>query len=530
LTIIACISAGVLVTKADTPFEPFSDNFQVVLIRGYLCPVAKWLFGAGPDRLLAQESNSAWEAALSVIYLLRFADILKRSGISDADAPALDSIERKCLQTADWLCSIARHVSDDELSWENVTWDTATVIRAFFIIKQHFGDTLPERQRSSIDAAIKKGLLWLLRRFAIWHRTVKYPFGPADIASIAVCLAEGRRNFPKTVNDVCKAALGDEKGSDHLWIRALRDISEYLLLQATTPKDAIDPEGLQHLGPCWWDDFFTTSEALEALGEYVLAAQNTAKEQKEHGALVEQVRRALISAACFFERCQVDGMWGSHIDTIKVLYIYIKLPTYLAGANKRDGLISNEMHVAFKAVRWICDSKQFFSDGSILHTMFLTIFAAHTLLQIADNWPPALKQISDLYDDVVWAAPVRVSAEKIERTRIALELERVSRDRDHEKTYFENELQDSSYEIGSARAQNRTILLTIAWIILGCSIAILFDVVEINTAFKMKSANDLFAFLGVMVTSYIGLVTFIWRQRNQPKKGRSQRAIKGEMI
>ncbi len=504
--------------RPDTPFEPFDDTFRAVLIRNYLCPVAKWLFGSGPDRLLAQESNSAWEAALSLIYLIRFSDLLKRFEITEQDSPALNSIERKCLQTADWLCSIARHVSDDELSWENVTWDTATVIRALFVIKHHFGDALPAKQKTSIDAAIKKGLLWLLRRFAMWRRTVKYPFGPADIASIAVCLAEGRQNFPKLVNDVCKTAFSDEQPRDQIWIRALRDISEYLLLQATIPKNVIDADTLQHLGPCWWDDFFTTSEALEALGEYLRIADQTIKERKDHEELVERVRKALISAACFFEQSQADGMWGSHIDTIKVLYIYLKLPSYIETSSRKDDLVSNELHIAFKAMRWICDSKQFFSDGSIMHTMFLTVFASHTLLEIADHWPPASRQISDLYDDVVWAAPVRISAEKIERTRIALELERNIRLRTDEKENFDHEKNVYEYALSNNRAGTRTILLTIAWLVVAGSIAVLLDVIDFKIAFQVKSANDLFAFLGVMVTSYIGLVTLVWRQRSKPKK------------
>lgn len=499
-------------SKAEIPFEPFSESFRTVLVRSYLCPLAKWLFGTGPDKLLAQESNSAWEAALSVLYLIRFSQFLNDAGIENPDCPASDSIERKCLQTAEWLCSIARHVSAEELSWENVTWDTATVIRALFAIKHRFSHALPAKQRSSIDVAIKKGLLWLLRRFAIWHRTVKYPFGPADVASIAVCLVEGRQHFPKIVNEVCKTALGDETAGNEIWIRALRDISEYLLLQADVPKDYLEPDTIRHIGPCWWDDHFTTSEALEALGEYLIVAHKSPNERRDYEALIERVRTSLISAACYFERTQADGMWGSHIDTIKALYIYLKLRDYLGGSRYKDDLISDELHIVFKAIRWICDSKQFFSDGSILHTMFLTVFAAHTLLQVAEHWPSSSKIISDLYDDVVWAAPVRISAEKIERTRIALELERISRLREEESARFSSEQIAANHTLAVAKAQIRTIVFSIAWIIVTCSLALLFGIFDLQTHFKLESANNLFAFLGVMLTAYIAIVTVVWRR------------------
>jgi hypothetical protein len=499
------------------PFQPFSVTLKTALLEDFLSKMANWLFGTESDRLLAQVSNSPWEASLSIIFLLKFSDLIRGETLR-AKSPTIDNIERKAKSLSEWLCSHAQHESGEEISWEHVTWDSATVLRALFHIRARFSASLPASTLRAIDTATGKGLRWLLGTFAHWHTTIKYPFGPADVASIALCLAEGFRLCPEPLEAACRDLSGGKVSAREFCLGLLREISEYLLLQAAVPRGSWEGETLRFDVPCTWDDFFTTSEALEAIGEYYHFATTSEKElQNSHREMLDRVRTCLLSAQTYYELSQVDGMWGSHIDTIKCLYVYVKIPRYITLSARSDALTTTELHIAFKALRWICDEKQFFQDGSILHTMFLTVFASQTLLEVAQYWPPVDRRIDDLYDDVVWASPVRVSFHKLERTRVALQLEKVERARDAERHTLLGVLGERTISLYFRDAIVQTFLWASVSAAVCLAAAIGLGMIDVSKV-AIRSVGDLMGFAGVCATvlvSGIGLIWAGWYRRRE---------------
>ena len=95
------------------------------------------------------------------------------------------------------------------------------------------------------------------------------------------------------------------------------------------------------------------------------------------------------------------------------------IPQKDSGIN--DPLIVPEIHTIFKAFRWMCDEKQIFSDGSFLHTMFLTIFYSLALVEVYRYWQSRDNTIEKIYDDVLWFSPVRTTPERSKRLSTELE-------------------------------------------------------------------------------------------------------------
>ena len=135
----------------------------------------------------------------------------------------------------------------------------------------------------------------------------------------------------------------------------------------------------------------------------------------------------LISAFDSLKGAGVDGMWGGHIDTIKSDHFlrHDEASHSSTGCRYRRTLIVPEIHTTFKALRWVCDRKQVFSDGSFMHTMFLTIFYTIALVEVYRSWEPAGRTVALLYDDVVWSSPVRTTPERYRRMALSLRHEAV---------------------------------------------------------------------------------------------------------
>jgi len=389
------------------PFQPFDQTLRAVLRRGYMTPVTQWLLGRNDTSLLAMEGNSAWETALTVTFLLQSAEILEEA----QELPDLRAkIDAKVVSATRWLLDKRTPHDDGTFCWEHVTWDTSVIINALVEVLMKYKQHFSSHDQDDIESTIIGGMHWLYRQFSQWESKVKYPFGPADVGQIANTVLLLQDVYPQLYE---KMENSFEGGPGY---NLPYQIVHYLLQRRTRRRLIItDENGTVEAHGCWWDDYFSSAEVIETLARFHHAAETRSIPQWKE--ILGDVKVCLIEACAFLESTQLDGMWGNHIDTIRILSAYVMtrrlLPQHAEG--RSDPTIQPEIHITFKALRWICDEKQIFDDGSFLHTLFLSVFYAEVLVEVYRSWEPASSTIEKLYDDVVWASPVRTTPERTKR-------------------------------------------------------------------------------------------------------------------
>lgn len=392
------------------PNRPLKD----VLFENYMVDTAEWLLG-GDDSpyLLAQSGNSNWECSLSISYLLFMHEQL--DGGSDEHAELVAQIEEKIPQTAVWMKKQAREFEiggRDVAHWEEVTWDTAVVIRALLSTLNRFPDTFSSKQRAEIEELVETGIRWLAFRFNDWEENVIYAFGPADVAQILITAIETYEQDSQYL----------ERGIEPYYSSPtdfMEDIVQYLV---TYGEEVELDRNESDLTASYWGDPFQSAEVIDALAMYLSEVEvgclTTTKD-----ALLSDCEQSVSSCIIYLESQQDNGKWGSHSDTCRTLFSYLRATQHLEN-------IDPEHHIALKAVRWISDEKQTFSDGSYLHTMYLTVFYALALQETYKNWPLAEKSAMAVYDDAMWSAPVRSTPERSERLKLELKSKKLQKERE----------------------------------------------------------------------------------------------------
>lgn len=490
----------------ELPFTPFSASLRDVLRKKYIKRVALWLLGKDENSVLAQEGNSVWEAALSIIFLADAGDIFAEAG---EEAELRDVIRYKSTVVARWLLSKKIPIGGTEyVCWERVTWDTSVVIRALVTSLRKYHDSFSEAERREIMEVVVKATKWLHYRFSQWETQVKYPFGPADVAQIVITILHLAKEYPDLYKRILKEYYGDQAQKD--WAA---EIVEYLLHKKTekTLTVEIAGDGRNEVVVYYWDDFFSTAEVIEALGLFHQHCHTFQPLLNEYRPMLYATKEAVIRACTYCEQEQVDGMWGSHIDTIKVIYSYVKIrrmiPQRASGLD--DPLIVPEIHTTFKALRWMCDEKQIFSDGSFLHTMFLTIFYALALAEIYRSWQPAADPIEKIYDDVVWFSPVRTTPERSKRLAAELRNAQLQDELDRARDLAASRFVELKLMRRNYAKLIMSALLTFAavplFLLVGSRSGLF------NYSFEMVKLSDFFQYVAVFVTVSIALLTLIWQ-------------------
>lgn len=400
----------------EMPFSPSDLVLSDLLRIKYITKVSKWLLGFGKSdmAILAQASDSAWESALTVITLSEVYKILEEKN----EEPELrKEISRKSVLVGDWLLS-KKIINDNFVHWEGVTWDTSVIIQALLVIISEYKEqeSLSNKKIEEIELVAIKGCKWLYHRFTKWDSDIKYPFGAADVAKLVLTFTKFFEYNDKLYEKLVKEYADEiDAKDDGCW---LSKIIEHLLQGRIEETLIIDNNGeKEEVLTYWWDDYFTTAEVTEGLAVYYNFCADNSTSNNCDKKLLEEIKDSLIRSCTYFEQGQVDGMWGSHIDTIKVIYSYVLIRRLVHSKHYdiESALIEPEIHTVFKGLRWMCDGKQRFSDGSFMHTMFLTVFFAAALVEVYKSWKPAQDTIDKIYDDVVWAAPVRTTPERIKR-------------------------------------------------------------------------------------------------------------------
>jgi|GEM_PF-3392664 len=493
------------------PFSPFDLTLKEVLKKNQIKDVAIWLLGKDENSILAQHSNSLWESSLSILFLINAVSIFDEH----EEITLKEKIKSKSKAVARWLLDKKTESPDKKfIHWEGVTWDTSVVIRAIAKALKEYGTEFSDHEKEEIKKSIAKGIVWLYHRFNKWDTEIKYPFGPADVAQILATLIIIRSDFPELYSKFLS-----EVGKETCEIEI--EIVRYLLHTKTekTLTIPITSDEDEEVVTYWWDDFFSTSEVVESIALFYRYYEADPELKKHNKKILHSTKQALVRACVYFEQSQVDGMWGSHIDTIKVIYAYVRIRNLIPQSNRdsKEPLIIPEIHTTFKALRWMCDEKQIFSDGSFLHTMFLTVFYSHALLEVYNGWEPANLKIKQLYDDVIWFSPVRTTPERSKRLAAELhiselndKIEDINRNLLKEKEGKEDE---TLKYLKFKRASIMLIVTSFLFLFLG----IIFNAFQVN--FTLGADKNLtIAYLSFSIPLVIALITLAWNWDNLFKK------------
>jgi hypothetical protein len=365
----------------------------------------------------------------------------------------------------------------------------AVVIRAILIsLKLNDEESYTEKEKSKIIGISHKATLWLLNKFTEWDNEVKYPFGPADLSQIIITILLIHNEFPELSNEIMNDIKSNKKlklfftNCNNL-IDIAEEISKYILY--IKEKNHDNKEETQY---CWWDDYFTTSEVIEGLSTFYNLCNNNSELLHKYKKTIEEIATTTVCVCSYFEKKSDRWNVGTHIDTIKVIYAYLSIAE-MKQVHSKKILIEPEIHTTFKAIRWICDEKQIFKDGSFMHTMFLSIFYSHALIKVHNNWSHINQNIYELYDDVVWSSPVRTTPERSKKLSVEMKNEKLK----HEIKNQEEKLLDSY-----------SLLISIFLIMLTLITIIKFDIMEITT--KISSTSDLIAYVATGITISILIV------------------------
>jgi hypothetical protein len=341
---------------------------------------------------------------------------------------------------------------------------------------KRFPSNFTKQEKAEIHEIAKQALMWLNYRFTKWEQEIKYPFGPADIAQILITSLYVKNYYPSVFREL-KRILEPLN----------RAIVNYLLVQAMQAVEMRLEDG-SSAKFVWWGDYFQTAEVLESLALYYDDLKHSA--DREEKSFKIGLEKAIFDACMYIERTQQDGMWGTHVDTIRILYTYLRVSTLVPK-------LSCQPHLVFKALRWICDEKQCFADGSFLHTMFLTIFMAPTLIAVHDYWPLADKLIIQVYDDALWSSPVQGSIERIRCFQAETEV-----------STLKNALETLKERLSSMKKLLKTVALTLVMLGMVLYVGSLSKLLTFAISVK---AEGLLAMLPIVVI-YVAFLIAIWRR------------------
>ncbi len=492
----------------NTPFNSFSNTLQSELFDNNILEGIKWLLGLNINSgnknkfILAQFGNSAWEASQSLMIFIRYKKIIEKNSINDpSHNSAVERIDQVFPELIKYLLECNCLEDNGMATWERVTWDTAVVVRALNEALVEYPDLIEEDCKINIKEKTNTAIQWLCIQFMNWENQVKYPFGYADVAQILHTLVFLYTN--EIVHSNTK--LSEKSVAGHI-----EDLCKFLLNAQRDEENTVKTvEGNEKVKSGWWDDPFTTAEVLVSLSLCASLYSNDGIFKQNYQNEIDEIKASINSACTYLEKSQVDGMWGSHIDTIKIVRAYIKVGKLIHSNDKGESYLEPEIHTTFKALRWIIDEKQILSDGSFLHTLFLTVFYVQTLLEVYESWEPAKKTIGELYDDVVWSSPTRSTPERSKRLDLELKNEKLERNYSASK-------QENSKKIWKLRQINNTLILFLLGVPLILTISYTTNLVTINITLNEADPYGLNTIVLASITIFIGLLTFVWR--NEWKK------------
>jgi hypothetical protein len=441
-------------TYANLPFKEPNERFKDVLYHEYIIKAVDWIEKASSGAAFAQNYGSYWEAAYALEYLLDVKKIVNKKN----ENAYLVKIKKLCYAIVVFLLNHSTDIPikerkflnhrsgewveiNERTNWDGNTWDTSVVCNALL----YYIDTITGDDEFGSDEFFQKmwtvlpnAIKWLYDQFDNNRgQYSQYSFGSVDYSRILILFIYIiKSKYQKKLLKKAKLTKG-------VVIKAIHDLAEYIDKEKVSEKVSIYNELTKMLNDetvINWGDCFITSEICDALGRYLnFLAEN--KLSKNHDAWTESIYSTLKKAMRSVEAMQSsEGMWGAHDDTIRCLSSYLTTTSELKNFERvslnTNGIINSkapqwikksdcEEHKVFKAIRWLLDPKQLFSDGSYLHTPYLSVFMFEAFIVIHNHWDFAdNKTLYKIYDEVFWVSPARTTQEKGQVIELEIEQDR----------------------------------------------------------------------------------------------------------
>lgn len=477
---------------SDLPFSSDKPLFESIK-KKYLLDALKWLcdfHDPSSKTFLGTKMGSTWGVGYTLICLIESREIYLESKqfIRGFDEKARASVEYLIEQASfgQGICN-----------WEANIWDTAVITRAILLYSLIYPDTA--RSLSTTKKILEDSIRWLCIQVISWHN-LRYTLGIAELSQVLRTIISFKKIYPDTFDAIRKDIAESMDQSD-----VIRFMIEEMVHSAA--PQTIDVDGKNEDVVVWDDGVFGTAETIISLSKYVeyldsLEIKGDCEEEKK------QLLDFMGPALRYIELQQKDGRWGIEEETA------IALRAYIAGYRVWGKRIGPEPHIVFKALRYLCDTKTVFADGSIAHEMEPTIYFAMALIETLKNWklPDSLCQersTIQLYDYIVWNTPSRTTYERLLRTKAETEASVLRSVNDR----LTNRLVQIGKQLGFWQAlAYLTIWLIVLGFLLSFSNTINTTTISVPIGFEVTDWEVFLALLGSWATVGFALYNFIFKR------------------
>ncbi len=459
-------------------YEFEQTPFRNELMKSFILPAIEWLLGDPKQPyLLPQMSSSHWECAIIIESLLK---AMNTNSLIEPNKKAL--IENKMFQTVNWLMEeISYNKNDNTCNWDDATWDTAICTRCLFLSEKYFESKYSEEQKNKLIVIKYQLIKWLIKRGINWDKDVRYPAGPPDLAQVLNTLILFADQYPLEIKKIEEEFSWDSEENilDRI-TRIIMSMQEQTYLIVDNRKEQLS----------FWVDCFNTSEVAEALSAYI----NHHSYEKDRK-LVKKVKKSLYRSVRYIEENQDSGTWGGVADSCGTLYGYLQVTKSLNEIGPKD-------YIVFQALRWMCDRNQVFSDGSFLHSSYITVFYLLALVEAYSNWELGKKNTLEVYDIALWNIPAQGTSERSKRLELQLKIE----DREQQFDNIKNEY---------SKLEKKYYYLI--WIVVEVSICVILLMLMDYLSIDLKQIDRLYMILPIFITVIITITPALVKYRNSKK-------------
>jgi hypothetical protein len=350
--------------------------------------------------LLGIKTGSLWGVGYGLQCLLKARKIYKQDGtyLGDFDEKAQNAIRylvNKATQGTDTCC------------WEDNIWDTAVICRGLIKSIIEYPDLAAQ---INVEQICIKSLRYLIKIVNTW-KIIRYVQGITDLSQILRTFITAYEIIPSGFDSIQKEIISSTRAN------IIYDLADEIIHSVEIREDLYN--GHKEKFAVWEDDISATADAILSLSKLITSNATQIDQQK-----AKNLNKILCLAVRFLELEQVDGRWGMEENTS------LALRAYVVGSNALGLKRYPEPHIVFKAIRYLCDPKIVFSDGSIAHEMEPTVYMLLALIDVIDKWnlPDKLcceKPVVELYDYIIWNTPARSTYERVLRMQAQTEADQL---------------------------------------------------------------------------------------------------------